>query len=113
VLETLCRCDQVSQMCSSTDLKPTPKSQTSVKLLGFKILRHWLQFSTNRDLGFGALGFEALGFEALRVELLQELRAGRIDGSDWVSMSEGDPVESRVSKIQIVLDLRKLSAFWI
>ncbi len=75
-----------------------------------------MQFWTNRDLGFGALGFEALGFEALefgalRVELLQELRAGRIDGSDWVSMWKGDPVESRVSKIQRVLDLRKLSAF--
>jgi hypothetical protein len=81
VLETLCRCGQVSQMCSSTDLKPTPKSQTSVRLLGFKILRHWLQFWTSRDLGFGALGFEALEFGALRVELLQELRAGRIDGS--------------------------------
>jgi hypothetical protein len=40
VLEALCRCGQVSQMCSSTDLKPTPKSQTRVKLLGFKILRH-------------------------------------------------------------------------
>jgi hypothetical protein len=71
-----------------------------------------LQFWTSRDLGFGALGFEALGFEALefgalRVELLQELRAGRIDRSDWVSMC---PIMNEVhlmGPMKEILDLGK------